>query len=387
MIDPLGNKSVTILGATGSIGMNTLDVLQQAKENYCLEALTAGKNADGLIALAKKHQPKYVAIADESQYHYVKDALAQSNIEVSAGEQAVLDIASRPVDIVMAAIVGVAGLAPTRNAIRHSKTVALANKECLVCAGSLLMKEAQAYHTTIVPVDSEHNAIFQVFNTEESKHINTITLTASGGPFADMDPALLAHVTPEQAIKHPNWQMGKKISVDSATMVNKGLEIIEAYHLFPVEKESIDAVLHRQSIVHGLVEYEDGSILAQLGTPDMRTPIAVALAWPQRMKVNVPKLNLMEIGSLNFEPIDEKRFPAFSLAKHALAESDAATTIFNMANEIAVEKFLNYQLPFSGIAQMIEAYLAEVERVECQTIEEVSEYIEKINASSPSYSS
>jgi len=287
----------------------------------------------------------------------LKDGLEGTGIEVAAGHDALVEAASLPADWVGAGIVGAAGLEPTLAAIHRGAVVGLANKECLVCAGDLMVREIARCGATVVPVDSEHSAVFQVFDFDNADKVESIILTASGGPFRTLDRETMASMTPAQAVAHPNWDMGAKISVDSATMMNKGLEIIEAYHLFPVEKDQIEVVVHPQSVIHSMVAYVDGSVLAQMGTPDMRTPIAYALSWPRRMAAPAPKLKLTEIGDLTFEAPDPERFPALRLARDALTRGGTAPTILNAANEIAVQSFLNGRIRFLDIADVVEKTL------------------------------
>lgn len=351
-------KRVTVLGSTGSVGVNTLDLIGRNPEQFHVVALTAGQNAEVLIDQAKAFKPECVVIADESKYQHVAKSLAGTKIEVSTGPQGLIDAAELPTDLTMAAIVGAAGLPPTLAALPNCNTLALANKECLVCAGDIVMGLVKQHNVTLLPVDSEHSAIFQVFDATMSGAVERIILTASGGPFREWSQARMASATPVEATDHPNWSMGAKISIDSATMMNKGLELIEAHHLFPVDSEKIEILVHPQSVIHSLVDYVDGSVLAQLGTPDMRTPIAYALAWPQRMAAPVPRLDLAEIRQLTFEVPDSKRFPALRLAREALQNGGAAPTILNAANEVAVEKFLNGKIGFLDIIWIVEETLA-----------------------------
>ncbi len=353
-------KRVTVLGATGSVGVNTLDLIARQPEAYDVVALTANRNVDLLIEQAVALRPALAVIGDQSQFKALKDGLAGTGIEVAAGATALADAAAEPVDWVMAAIVGAAGLAPTMRAIGQGATVALANKECLVCAGQLVMELVQQRQATLLPVDSEHNAVFQVFDFERPERIRRVILTASGGPFRTWGRDDMAKVTPAQAVKHPNWSMGAKISVDSATMMNKGLELIEAYHLFPVTETQIDILVHPQSVVHSMVEYVDGSVLAQLGTPDMRTPIGYALGWPDRVSTPSPRLDLAALGSLSFEAPDDVRFPGPALARAALRAGDAATTVLNAANEEAVAAFLDGRLGFLDIVAIVDQCLQSV---------------------------
>jgi len=352
---------VTILGSTGSVGCNTVDLLQRDPERYRVVALTAFANVRLLAEQARGLRAELAVIGDESRYGELRDLLAGSGIEAAAGEAAIVEAAGRPADWVMAAIVGAAGLEPTLAAVRQGDVVGLANKECLVCAGDLLMKEVAAHGARILPVDSEHNAIYQCFDFEKPEGIERIILTASGGPFRTFDLQQMAGVTRKQALAHPNWEMGAKISIDSATMMNKGLEVIEAWHLFPVPEERIEVLVHPQSVIHSLVGYVDGSVLAQLGSPDMRTPIAYALAWPERVSAPVARLDLAKLGQLTFEPPDLQRFPALRLAREALQSGGAAPTILNAANEIAVHAFLDGRLGFLDIARTVEETLDRME--------------------------
>lgn len=350
-------RRVTVLGSTGSVGANTLDLLGRNRDRYVVEALTANSNAHLLAEQARHLQPRLAVVADERQYATLKSALAGSGVEVAAGAEAVVEAALRPADWVMAAIVGAAGLRPTLAAVRRGAVVALANKECLVSAGRLMMREVSAHGATLLPVDSEHSAIFQCFDFERREGVEKIILTASGGPFRTLPAADMEAVTPAQAVRHPNWNMGAKISVDSATMMNKGLELIEAHHLFDLPAERIEILVHPQSVVHSLVAYVDGSVLAHLGTPDMRTPIAYALGWPRRMTAPSARLNLAEIGQLSFEAPDYERFPALRLAREALGEGGLAPTVLNAANEVAVRAFLDGAIGFTAIARVVEQVL------------------------------
>ena len=364
-------RSVTVLGSTGSVGCNTIDLIEREPERFPVEALVANRNVEKLAEQARRLRPKLAAVADEAAYGALKEALFGSGVEVAAGTQAVIEAATRPADWVMAAIVGAAGLQPTLAAIRRGATIGLANKETLVCAGHLVMNEVKAAGATIVPVDSEHSAIFQVFDFDQKDKIEKIILTASGGPFRTTSLEAMAKMTPEQAVAHPNWDMGAKISVDSATMMNKGLELIEAYHLFGMPEEKIEILVHPQSVVHSLVAYVDGSVLAQLGTPDMRTPIAYALAWPGRMATPGRRLDLAAIGSLTFEAPDAERFPALRLARAALRAGGGAPTIFNAANEMAVQAFLERRIGFLDIARMVETVLTDLDGVAVDTLADV----------------
>jgi 1-deoxy-D-xylulose-5-phosphate reductoisomerase len=350
-------RRITVLGSTGSVGCNTLDLVGGQGESFAVEALVAGRNVEKLAEQARTYRAKVAVVADDAQYRTLKAALAGTGVEVAAGAAAVVEAAQRPADWVMAAIVGAAGLAPTLAAIRRGAAVALANKEVLVCAGAVVMSEAARHRASLLPVDSEHNAIFQVFEAGRRETIERIVLTASGGPFREASPEAMERATPEAAVAHPNWRMGAKISVDSATMMNKGLELIEAHHLFGFPEERIDILVHPQSVVHGLVCYTDGSMLAQLGSPDMRTPIAYTLAWPERMPAPVKRLDLAQLGKLTFEPPDPERFPALRLARGALRQGGGAPTILNAANEAAVHAFLNREIGFRDIARVVERTL------------------------------
>ncbi|MFO0389770.1 MAG: 1-deoxy-D-xylulose-5-phosphate reductoisomerase [Alphaproteobacteria bacterium] len=370
---PITNKTkkISVLGSTGTIGQNTLKIIDAHRDRFEVTCLTAGDNVDLLISQAKQFCPKRAVIMNEAYYPTLKDALSGTGIDVAAGANAVTEAAEMPSDIVMSAIVGAAGLAPTLAAIRQGKTVALANKESLVCAGELMMKEAAKHRATLLPVDSEHNAVFQLSCNFD--FVERIILTASGGPFRTWSIDQMKTVTPEQAIKHPNWNMGAKISVDSATLMNKGLEMIEAYHLFPLKPEQIDAIIHPESIVHCLVQMVDGSTLAQMSHPDMCTPIACALAWPERVAAPVKKLNFAEIGSLHFEAPDHARFPALALAKHVLKAGGNAACVMNAANEVAVQQFLNNEIRFLDIVKTVEAVLEKVKNTTLSSIDDVLE--------------
>ncbi len=355
-------KTLTVLGATGSIGTSTLDLVARNRDQFAVQALTANRNVEELAALAKKFDAQMAVIADETLFAQLRDALAGTKIRVGAGEQGLQEATELPADITMAGIMGAAGLRPTLSAVGQGKRIALANKECLVAAGALFMRAVKTFNAELIPVDSEHSAIFQALDDSQGKTIDKIILTASGGPFRTFTQEQLKHVTPKQALKHPNWSMGRKISIDSATMMNKGLELIEALHLFPVETEQLDIVIHPQSIIHSLVSYVDGSVIAQLGAPDMRTPIAYSLAWPERMKTPVEKLDLAKLASLTFESPDEQRFPALKLARQAMETGGNTPTIMNAANEIAVEKFLSGKLPFMEIPFFCERIIEQVQR-------------------------
>lgn len=364
-------RSVTILGCTGSIGCNTVDLIERHPGAYRVEALVAHRNVAELAAQARRLQPALAVVADDDCYADLKDALAGTGIETAAGPQAVIEAAARPADWVMSAIVGAAGLEPTLAAVRRGAVVALANKESLVCGGDLVMAEVARAGATLLPVDSEHSAIFQVFDFAQVDKVDKIILTASGGPFRSWDRAAMERVTPAQAVAHPNWSMGAKISVDSASMMNKGLELIEAHHLFGLDGDRIDILVHPQSVVHSLVSYVDGSVLAQLGTPDMRTPIAYALGWPKRMEAPSKRLDLAEVATLTFEAPDPERFPALQLVREALRRGGAVPTLLNAANEVAVAAFLAGEIGFLQIAQVVEETMETSSAAPLATLEDV----------------
>ena len=354
-----GPRRVTVLGSTGSVGKSTVSLLEAAAEDtFDVVALVAGRDWQGLAAQARRLKARHAVLADASQYQALKEALAGTGTEVAAGPEAVVAVAGLPADWTMAAIVGAAGLPATMAALARGGIMAIANKESLVCAGEPVLAAARAGGATILPVDSEHNAIFQALDMRDPSAIAKIILTASGGPCRTMTLGEMAAVTPEVAVRHPVWSMGAKISVDSATMFNKGLELIEAARLFPVPEARIEVLVHPQSTVHGLVQYTDGSVLAQLGTPDMRTPIAHALAWPARMAASVPPLDLIALGKLEFFAPDPVRFPALRLSREALCAGGGAPTILNAANEIAVGLFLEKRLRFLDIAVVVEETLS-----------------------------
>jgi 1-deoxy-D-xylulose-5-phosphate reductoisomerase len=367
-------RSVTLLGATGSIGSNTVDLLKRGPGRYRVEAVTAHRNGTALAQIARELRARFAAVADPRAYRELKDALAGSGIEAASGESALIEAAERPAEWVMAAISGSVGLRPTLAAAKRGATVALANKECLVCAGGLFMRTAAATGASVLPVDSEHNAIFQALSAGRREDVSRVMLTASGGPFRMWTLEAMRAATVEQALKHPNWSMGPKNTIDSATMMNKSLELIEAHHLFAIEPARLGVLVHPQSIVHGLVEYRDGSVVAQLGAPDMRIPIAHCLAWPNRIDGPAARLDLARIATLTFEEPDLLRFPALVLGRRALETGGAAPTVLNAANEIAVSAFAGRQLGFGGIAALVEATLEAAERrhanAEPQTIDE-----------------
>ncbi len=348
---------ITLLGATGSIGTSTVDLIKRGNGRYRVEAVTAYRNAAPLAKLAREVGARFAAVSDPASYRELKDALSGSGIEAASGEGALLEAAQRPASWVMGAITGSIGLAPTLAALKRGATVAIANKECLVCAGALFMRTAAESGATVLPVDSEHNAVFQALSAGRREDVSRAILTASGGPFRTWTIEAMRAATVEQALKHPNWSMGPKITIDSATLMNKGLELIEAHHLFALEPERLDVVVHPQSIVHGMVEYRDGSVVAQLGTPDMRTPIAHCLAWPVRIDGPAARLDLAKIGTLTFEQPDPVRFPSLALVRRVIETGGAAPTIFNAANEVAVAAFIGRRLGFTGIVAVVEATL------------------------------
>ncbi|MBU3973243.1 MAG: 1-deoxy-D-xylulose-5-phosphate reductoisomerase [Alphaproteobacteria bacterium] len=357
-------RRVTVLGSTGSVGCSTLDLMDQAEATgsgaFEVEALTGGANIARLAEQARRWKPRLAVTADPARLDELRDALAGSGVEAAAGDQAVIEAAARPADWIMAAIVGAAGLRSAWAAAATGATLALANKESLVCCGPALIDRVKRSGGRLLPVDSEHSAIHQVFPHEAPERVAKLVLTASGGPFRTTPRAALKSITPEQAVAHPNWSMGAKISVDSATMANKGLEAIEAAYLFDLPAERIDVVVHPESIIHSMVEYIDGSTLAQMGPPDMKTPIAYALAWPDRMAWNAPRLDLSALGRLTFEAPDEDRFPALKLARQALRAGGAAPIVFNAANEVAALAFLDRRLGFLNIAAVVADTLSRV---------------------------
>jgi len=346
-------KTITILGATGSVGSSTLDLVEREPERFQVLALTANCDADKLAKAAIRTNAKRAVVADESCLDDLRAALAGTGIEATGGRMALLEAAAMGADWTMAAIVGCAGLEPVMAAVARGGTVVLANKEPLVSAGDVVLAAAARHGATLLPADSEHNAIFQCFDPARVERVRRIILTASGGPFRDWPTEKMRTVTVEQAVAHPNWSMGAKISVDSATMMNKGLELIEAARLFPVAHDRIEIILHRQSVIHSMVEYVDGSVLAQLGPPDMRTPIAHCLAWPDRMETPMAPLDLVAIGRLDFEAPDPVRFPALALARQALDAGGARPAILNAANEVAVAAFLARRIGFLEIAAIV----------------------------------
>jgi len=361
---PANPKRITVLGSTGSVGEQTLEVVGTFPERYRVVALAAGSNAEKLAEQVRRHRPERVSLADPEAASALGEALRDVEVEIGVGEAGLAAVAESAADLVVAAIVGAAGLPPTLAALRAGRDVALANKEALVMAGALVLREARASGARLLPVDSEHSAIFQALGGEPMESVSRLILTASGGPFRTWSDDRIARASVEEALDHPNWEMGPKITIDSATLMNKGLEVIEARWLFDVPPERVDIVVHPQSIVHSLVEFSDSSVIAQLGLPDMRVPIAVALAHPERLELDLPRLDLATVAQLTFEAPDSKRFPCLDLAYRALAGDEAAPAVLNAANEVAVEAFLAGELPFTGIAStnaaVLEAHLAKV---------------------------
>ncbi len=364
-------RRVTILGSSGSIGCNTVALIERDPEAFQVVALTAHRRVSVLAEQARRLRPQRAVIGDETLYDDLKQALAGTGIEAAAGPAAVVEAASMPSDWVMSAIGGAAGLDATLAAVRRGAVIGLANKETLVCAGSLMMAEIARHGATLLPVDSEHNAIYQVLDFDDPDGVDRIILTCSGGPFRTLPREEMAGVTPQQAVAHPNWSMGAKISVDSATLMNKGLELIEAHHLFAMPEERIDIIVHPQSVIHSMVSYIDGSVLAQMGDPDMRTPIAYTLAWPARMPAPVQRLDLAEIAQLTFEAPDAERFPALKLARRALQTGGTAPTVLNAANEIAVHSFLEGRVGFLDIARIVERTLESLPSPELESLDHV----------------
>ena len=364
-------KTISILGSTGSIGQTTLDIIRSNPETFKVKALTAGADVEKLYNQAIEFKPEIIAIADKNKYLWLKDKLNGSDIVIESGPQGLITVSNLSVDFVMASIVGAAGLMPTMNALKNCNTLALANKECLVCAGDLFMNSVRNQKINLLPVDSEHNAIFQLLERKNIETISRLILTASGGPFRLWAIEEMSKVTPKEALAHPNWKMGPKISIDSATMMNKGFELIEAYHLFDFNEDKIDIVIHPESIVHSLVEFVDGSTIAQLGTPDMKTPIAYSLAWPKRMVLKNNNIDFNASISLNFDPPDHNRFPALKIARNALKTAGNAPTILNAANEVAVDRFLNKDIKFLDIVKIIDYCLNSIPFTVLNDIEHV----------------
>jgi 1-deoxy-D-xylulose-5-phosphate reductoisomerase len=374
-------RTVSILGVTGSVGQSTIQVIEELRargQDIRVEAVTAGGNLPALAEACRRLKPAFAAISNEAHLGEARQALAGLGVSVGAGASALEEAGARPADWVMSAIVGAAGLAPTMAAVRRGAHVALANKECLVCAGPLFIEAAKAYGATLLPVDSEHNAIFQVLTHPE--RVERLTLTASGGPFRNWSREQMAAATPAQACAHPMWSMGRKISVDSASLMNKGLELIEASYLFGFPSKLIDVIIHPQSIVHSLVHYVDGSVLAQLGAPDMRIPISYALSWPDRSAVSTARLDLAKLAQLTFEAPDPVRFPALRLARTALDMGAAATTALSAANEIAVEAFLDGRIRFLDISSTVEEALSRLEGAEAGLLAKMPSSFDEVRA-------
>lgn len=366
-------KSLTILGSTGTIGKNTIRLVEEDRKSFSIDTLTAGTNVKELANQARRLDAKTAVIGRDNLYKELKESLSGTDIEVLAGKEAIAEVAGRKNDIIIAGIVGAASLAPTLAAIKSGATIALANKECLVCAGELMTSEVKKYGATLIPVDSEHNAAFQSFDFKHPETIEKITLTASGGPFRLISRKEMEEVTPKQATNHPNWKMGAKISVDSATMMNKGLEVIEAYHLFPVKKDQIDVIIHPESIIHSLVYYKDGSVISGLSVPDMCVPISYALGWPKRINTKTQRLNLADIGKLTFEQTDEIKFPSLRIAREVLNTGGTAPAILNAANEVAVENFITGKIGFLEIINVVENTLEKIPAEKMQSLEQVFE--------------
>lgn len=366
------SRSVTILGSTGSIGCQTLEIVRHHPMRFKICALAAGSNAALLSEQARVYRPKFVGIADRNVYTELKKNLADlPQIEIGAGEEAINHAAELQADVTVAAIVGVAGLNPTMTAIKRGKSVAFASKECLAAAGSMMMNAVKASHATLLPVDSEHNAIFQVLDSKNTANVRRIVLTASGGPFREWPLDKIRQATPEQALAHPTWKMGPKVSIDSATLMNKALEVIEAHHLFGMQSEKIDVLMHPQSVVHGMVEYNDGSLLAQMGPPDMRTPISVCLDWPNRIETPGTRLDLSRLAHLEFNAPDTTRFPALRLVREVLKGGPADAIIFNAANEMAVAAFLARQIGFTDIVDIVARMLGDCHKPAIKSLDDV----------------
>jgi 1-deoxy-D-xylulose-5-phosphate reductoisomerase len=362
---------IIILGCTGSIGKSTLDIVRQHPDRFELVAVTANTNIAQLLEICRTYRPAYAALASEIHHASLKEQLQGSDTNVVDGPDALTHIASMPVDIVVAGMVGASGVRPIMSALQAGSHVALANKEALVCAGPQVLATARMHNARLLPVDSEHNAIFQLWCDAHAKHITSITLTASGGPFLRRPLEQFATITPKEAVAHPNWDMGAKISVDSATMANKALELIEAHYLFDIAPEKLDAVIHPQSLVHAFISYADGSTLCHMAPPDMRVPIAAALAWPERIEIDTPPLSIDTLGALQFTPIDAQRFPLFFTGCEALKAGQASMIAFNAANEVVVGAFLEGALPFTGIARIINTVMEQQTPSSLSSLEDV----------------
>jgi 1-deoxy-D-xylulose-5-phosphate reductoisomerase len=373
-------KKVTILGSTGSVGTSTVDVIKSQGDKFQVHALTANKNINLLAQQARELKADIAVVADEALYGELKELLSGTHTDVRAGRQAIIDVASEPVDWTMAAILGMAGLEPILAALRNCKTVAIANKEPLVAAGPLVMETARKHGATILPVDSEHNAIFQVLEPENKSHVERLILTASGGPFRTASLEEMEAATPDKALAHPNWSMGAKISIDSATMMNKALEVIEARYLFDMPPEQIDVLVHPQSIIHSMVEYKDGSVLAQMGASDMRVPIAHCLGWPERLSGTAQRIDFLKLSNLTFEATDHRRFPAINHAYACLKQGQAACIAFNASNEVAVQAFLDGQIGFLDIFAIVQAAVEENPITEISGLETIIFCDEQVRA-------
>ncbi|MGQ7791911.1 1-deoxy-D-xylulose-5-phosphate reductoisomerase [Faunimonas sp. B44] len=367
-------RRVTLLGATGSVGSSAVEVLQEGRERFAVHAVTANSDAAALAGIARRLRAERAVVADPAALAALRDALAGTGIEAAAGASAMQEAAGERVDVVLSAIVGAAGLAPTAAAVRAGSTIALANKECLVCAGPAFMALARRHGARILPVDSEHNALFQLIEGRDADEVSRFTITASGGPFRTWSAERLRRATPEEALAHPTWSMGPKISIDSATMMNKGLELIEAHHLFGLSPDRLDVLVHPQSIVHGLITFRDGSVHAEIGLADMKRPVSYCLNWPARGGCAARHLDLAAIGALTFERPDEARFPALALARSAMVHGSGAPTVLNAANELAVSAFLARRIPFTAIPETVARSLTEADRAglltEPETVEE-----------------
>ena len=378
-------KTINIFGVTGSIGQSTADVILSHSHSFDVKAVTANSNVEKLAVLARQLNAECAVVADYTHYEALQEALDGTAVKAMAGTEALLEVASMPVDLTMAGIVGMAGLPPLVKSIEYSKAVAIANKEPLVAAGEQVMALAEKYGTVLLPTDSEHNAIFQVFEQENRDQIERLILTASGGPFRSYSRAQMVDITPEQAVTHPNWSMGAKISVDSATMMNKALEVIEAHHLFAMPADKIDVRVHPQSIIHSMVEYSDGSVLAQLGAPDMRTPIAYCLGWPHRISSPGQKINWSQFTNLTFEDVNDEAFPSIGLAYDCIKAGQQSCIAFNAANEVAVDAFLQGEISFLDIGGVIGQSLDSLTRVGLGSINDVIEYDGLVREQSRTY--
>lgn len=377
MINKSG-KTITILGSTGSIGTNTIEVIKNSPEKFSVIALTANSNAKKLAKQAIEVQAKHAFIKDERKYSELKELLKKTDIQPHSGTESIVQAAKLEADIVMSSIVGIDGMRPTMAALKRGCTLALANKESLVCAGELMINEAKKSGSKIIPVDSEHNAIFQIFDFDNPNFVEKIILTASGGPFRGLSKSQMQNVTPAEAVSHPNWDMGAKISVDSATMVNKGLEMIEAFYLFPITKNQIEVIVHPESIIHSFVEYKEGSILAQLGTPDMRTPISVALNWPKRDVTSHEKFSFSKYPSFNFEEVNHENFEAIKIAQDVIEKGGIYPCLFNIANEYAVDLFLKEKIRFLDIITIIKSILNQNFNIELKSINDTISLKEEV---------